>query len=292
MSAITEFTQQDRLTQAMQSCTGKLAVGLVQLRDADGIANHHGHAARSYIAELLLRQLSSLLRPEDHVIPFGEDRAWLILDNLLDANHLQLAGLKLNRIFAEPKDMDGTPTQLSVATGFVYVGRHTLNFAEVEECLAKAESACIEAYGNDQNFVIKNIDDDESQSNHWQINQMLSVAMEQHQISLDYQPKVHLADGCIAGAEALVRWRSEGTVIPPDEFLPALSEQAMWDLTIYIYRRALRDILDYEIEIPVAINVDPSSLKQSEMLDFFRRETALWGIQSSSRLPRPVLSWT
>ena len=269
----------DRLSDALAACSGKFAIGVVQLRDFEGIAAHHGNNARELVTETLLRQISLLLRPEDHLLPLDEDRACIVLDNLLDPNHLQLAGLKLNRLFEEPVDIDGERSTFSVVAGFVYAGRALFKFDEIMDVLRRAEGACIEAYSDPNGFVVKSLDDSESGDNHWQITQMLTHAMEQHHVTLDYQPKMHLADGQIAGAEALVRWRNDGAIIPPDEFLPALSEQTMWDLTIYLYRRVLRDILDYELELPIAVNLDPTSLKQPSMLEFFQRESTLWGIE-------------
>ncbi len=49
----------------------------------------------------------------------------------------------------------------------------------------------------------------------------LVKAIENHELVLYYQPKIHLGNGTLIGMEALIRWvRPDGTVVPPSEFIP------------------------------------------------------------------------
>ena len=105
--------------------------------------------------------------------------------------------------------------------------------------------------------------------------------MENHHITFDYQPKVDLDNGDLTGGEALMRWRDNGAIIPPEEYLAALNDETLWQLTVYGYRRVLREILDYNISVPVAFNIDTASLAQPDFLEFMTRETNLWGVPTS-----------
>jgi EAL domain-containing protein (putative c-di-GMP-specific phosphodiesterase class I) len=56
----------------------------------------------------------------------------------------------------------------------------------------------------------------------------LSRAIREHQMVLDYQPKVDLRTGKVVGAEALVRWRHPvDGVIAPDRFIPVAEETGL-----------------------------------------------------------------
>ncbi len=80
-----------------------------------------------------------------------------------------------------------------------------------------------------------NVDTSLSKSNtaqreRYSLEQSLRHAVERQELELHYQPIVDLADGSIAGAEALVRWNhpTEGR-IPPARFVPVLEEIGLID---------------------------------------------------------------
>lgn len=86
-------------------------------------------------------------------------------------------------------------------------------------------------------------------------------ALEDHEFSVYYQPKVALKTGKAACAEALVRWKlKSGGVIPPDRFIPVFENKFMIDqLDQYVFEdvcRFLRDRLDAgKCVQPVSVNV-------------------------------------
>ncbi|MEO7855212.1 MAG: EAL domain-containing protein, partial [Rubrivivax sp.] len=50
---------------------------------------------------------------------------------------------------------------------------------------------------------------------------------------LEYLPTVSLLDGRCIGAEALVRWRRDGVVVPPLEFVPIAENTPVIGLLTY-----------------------------------------------------------
>ena len=53
----------------------------------------------------------------------SEDRICVVFDELLDDNHVLLAGLKIERAFEEPFTFEATTLSLIVRAGFVYFGK-------------------------------------------------------------------------------------------------------------------------------------------------------------------------
>jgi len=55
----------------------------------------------------------------------------------------------------------------------------------------------------------------------------LGHAVERGELELHYQPQMDIASGRIIGAEALVRWRRDGTLVSPAEFIPAAEDTGL-----------------------------------------------------------------
>lgn len=88
-----------------------------------------------------------------------------------------------------------------------------------------------------------------------------------------YQPKVDLRDYSLRGAEALVRWRHEGTMIYPDDFIPILEQnQQIKLLDIYMLNHVCKDIkewLAHGKEVPqISINLSRASLGIPDLVGF------------------------
>ena len=274
----------DTIEAALTHSKGKCALAIVTLANLEDLEAQCGIESRNKLATEFHQRLQALLRPQDHFISASSDKAIIVFDELIDVHHLQLAGMKLHNVFAHPIPVNDQTAQFIVYGGFLYLARIATSILETKELLARAESALSQAKNQSQPnepFHIATLDDESVVENHWQIGMRLREAMQAHHIYMDYQPKIDLDNGSLAGAEALVRWRDKGVVLPPADYLPALQADMMWELTVYCFRRVLRDILDYEIDFPISVNLDPVTLNEPELVPFLKRETSLWGVPPS-----------
>jgi EAL domain-containing protein (putative c-di-GMP-specific phosphodiesterase class I) len=100
---------------------------------------------------------------------------------------------------------------------------------------------------------------------------------------LYYQPKVRLADGRAAGAEALIRWEHPSLgLVPPDEFIPLVEKTVLLrPLTHYVIETVLkqwREWADMGIRIPISINVSPRSLLDQELPEQVADQLRQWDV--------------
>lgn len=252
----------DKLHAAIHGCTGKYALCLLSMPDAPSD---------------MTQRVTSVLRPGDHLIVLAPGRIALVLDNLIDVNHAHLAGIRLQRTFStNARDAAQAP---AVTCGFAYAGRLHPEADTVSDLCTRAEAALESAARHKQCFEVYTLEDAATVDNHWQINLRVKTAIESHEIRLDYQPRIDLASGAVVGAEAIIRWRCEGEVIPPAQYLPALTNEVLWELTVYCYRRLLRELIDHDVQLPITMQVPVSCLMQIEFFEFVQRETHLWGIE-------------
>lgn len=86
-----------------------------------------------------------------------------------------------------------------------------------------------------------------------------------HEFEVWYQPKYDTVNGNVTGAEALVRWRQNGDLIPPFRFIPLFEKHGMIAaLDEYVFRnvceRQKRWLDEGRKILPVSINISRASL--------------------------------
>lgn len=105
--------------------------------------------------------------------------------------------------------------------------------------------------------------------------QEFDYALHHHQLSLNYQPIVHLKTGLVAGFETLMRWRHpEKGLISPAVFIPVaeqsglIIEASKWALKEAI--RALKRLeshVGHNEHIYMSVNFSPKDLADESFLD-------------------------
>jgi len=90
-------------------------------------------------------------------------------------------------------------------------------------------------------------------------------AITMHEFEVWYQPKYDTMEGSVTGAEALVRWRQNGELIPPYRFIPLFEKHGMIAaLDEYVFRHVCEQQKKWQEEgrvtMPVSINISRASL--------------------------------
>ena len=100
----------------------------------------------------------------------------------------------------------------------------------------------------------------------------LHRALERDELFLQYQPKIDLQRGTLAGFEALLRWRHpEYGVVSPEEFVPILEETGLIvPVGDWIVRTAVRQMASWHAaglpDIPVAVNLSARQFLQGDVV--------------------------
>lgn len=109
------------------------------------------------------------------------------------------------------------------------------------------------------------------------ISRDLKQALTTEQMSLRFQPQVHLASGRVAGVEALIRWQlPDGSFVPPDRFIPVAEQSGLINaLGDWVLQKALEatQILRSRgyTGIRMAVNASTSQFRQEHFLDNINR---------------------
>jgi EAL domain-containing protein (putative c-di-GMP-specific phosphodiesterase class I) len=262
--------------------SGNAAFAVVSLLNVNTLSGQFGLAFSTAAQQAFLERIENLLRETDRMLPLGTAKVCVVFDELVDDNHVLLAGLKLERAFEEPFSMDSDSSHLDVRAGFVYYGSsERLRDLEVEDLYRFAETALGHAIERNVCFEVSSEEAFAQMQRDWETNYELDKALKDHEITLDYQPKYRLDDGELVGAEAIVRWRKGGQIIPPQDFMPVLNESRLWDLTLYSLRRAFREMGGFGLDVPIAISVDGRVFQHPAFFNTVRSEINIWGMKSS-----------
>jgi predicted signal transduction protein with EAL and GGDEF domain/DNA-binding response OmpR family regulator len=115
----------------------------------------------------------------------------------------------------------------------------------------------------------------------------LQRALDRQELVLYYQPKVNVIDGTIAGAEALMRWKRGGELVPPGEFIAVAEESG---LIVPITEWAVREVCQQLARwadagmapVPVSVNISGRHLQHANLLEPV--EAALRGVRLDASL--------
>lgn len=102
---------------------------------------------------------------------------------------------------------------------------------------------------------------------------IMNTALEEKQFIVYYQPKFHISNNSICGAEALVRWiHPERGMIYPDKFIPVFERSGfIMKLDEYVWERVcsdMRENLDLGKKVlPVSVNISKINLYNPRLCD-------------------------
>ena len=123
-----------------------------------------------------------------------------------------------------------------------------------------------------------------------QLENDLRHALANHELSVNYQPKVRLTDRRICGFEALARWRHpQRGWIPPAEFIPVAEDTGLiHELDMWILRQACSQMRLWHIQYPsdpplaISVNLSPSQFAQPLLVEQVAEVLQETGLEPSS----------
>jgi diguanylate cyclase (GGDEF)-like protein/PAS domain S-box-containing protein len=182
-----------------------------------------GHEIGDYILSVIAKRLKTILKDNTIIGRLsGDEFAFLLLD-LRNAQHAEQLAKEVKHYIEEPievKDQLHTP---SLSFGVAMYPEHAKKTSELAMKAEKALSIA-RAHGGGGLEMYRHGTASETLERILLENE-LRKSVHLGQFHLDYQPKVNLRTGKLAGVEALVRWNHPDLGrIPPDKFIPVAEE--------------------------------------------------------------------
>jgi len=252
---------EDRLAHAVATAgrhQRSLAVLFIDLDRFKPVNDSLGHKAGDMLLREVAQRLDGIVRDSDTVARLGGDEFAIVLEGADEPEADQVAAKVLNAL-NDPFELDGHELHVGASIGISL-------FPEDGESLeALVQHADIAMYrsktagrGTYQFFAPEM---NQGAMERLAMENALRHAEEREELELHYQPQFSLADGHVAGAEALLRWRNpEQGLVSPGAFIP-LAEETGLILPIgkWVLRTACRQRAEWSAMVPddfvVAVNV-------------------------------------
>ena len=277
---------QDRVEQAINRARRqgeRAAVMIIDLDRFKEINDTLGHHCGDLLLEEIARRLRAALRDSDTVARLGGDEFAVLLPSVPDAVSAERVAIVLGSAISEPIVVEGLSLDTEASIGIALFPDHG---ADVTELLQRADVAMYTAKSESLPFSVYGSERDDYSPERLALVGELRRAIEQGELVLHYQPKVDLASGELAGAEALVRWQHpERGLLAPGEFIPLAEHTTLIKpLTLYVLERALEECGRWERDghmLSVAVNISARNLLDAEFADAVAASLERWGIAPS-----------
>jgi diguanylate cyclase (GGDEF)-like protein/PAS domain S-box-containing protein len=213
-----------------------------------------GHAVGDLLLDGVARRLESALRSADTVARLGADVFAVLLDDLRDPAEARAVAERVHEALAEPFSLQGRAVFATASIGIAGGGD-----GAAEVLLRDAETAMYRAKSRGR--ARSEIFDATMQATalaRLHLETDLRGAVEREEFELAYQPVVSLADGRIAGFEALARWRHpERGLLQPSEFIPVAEDTGLIvPIGRWVLRQACRQMRDWNRRYGAALSVN------------------------------------
>ncbi|KGI78108.1 putative bifunctional diguanylate cyclase/phosphodiesterase [Oleiagrimonas soli] len=260
---------------------GKMALVVIDIAGFTQINIAHGYEAGDRALRHLAAQLREVARTGDFVARIGDNRFALVLTQVLNHGHVELAIHKLQRLLETPMEVGERQVSLRIRAGAALCPEHA---SHAEFLMRQAETALIAARREHMPYKVLDMHAAPSLelSEQWQLEMEFEHAIERGELRMHYQPQVHLRSGRPIGAEALMRWnRRDGDPVSPEVFIPIAERIGkIKPLTIWALNTALRQASEWPKDhgsLSISLNLPSELAIQPDLPELVQNALQLWG---------------
>ena len=115
----------------------------------------------------------------------------------------------------------------------------------------------------------------------------LHKAIERQELVLHYQPKIDVRGAKMVGAEALMRWRRGGVLVPPVDFIPLAEETGLiTPLSEWAIREAARQARVWQDNFgfaeSIAVNLPSRLFERTDLVEYIHNAVTSYGVPHHS----------
>ncbi len=279
----------DRLAQMIKEAhrTGRRAALLfLDLDDFKKVNDTLGHEVGDELLIQAAERLRNAVRDADTIGRLGGDEFVLIVGGLTELSDAYLVAEKLLVLFRTPFRLGSRELVITVSLGIAIYPDDGDSPAEL---LRNADTAMYHSKEQGRNTYHSFTNNmNQGVSRRLALEEQLHGALENHELSLCYQPLVDIDNHSMIGAEALLRWHNPVLgAVSPAEFIP-VAEQTGLIVPIgqYVLNQALEMTAKWHEQsdrnFKIAINISPRQFFDTDLLKYIEQALQQSGVPTES----------
>lgn len=219
----------ERLSDAMRRVDnegGMLGLMYIDLDQFQNINDAFGHEVGDKVIQMASQRIQSCVRDGDTIARVGGDEFHVLMTDISNKDEAAKLAEVLLVALSSPYSIDGREIFSSASIG---VGTYPAQAATLSELMRNVDTAANNAKRDGRaNYKIYTPHMSEEVHRRVDIGHQLRRALENDELTLNYQAKVDLSSQRIIGAEALLRWSNESLgFVSPAEFVPIAEETGL-----------------------------------------------------------------
>ena len=276
----------ERLSQHLHAAAAsqsRLAVIACDLERFRAVNESLGRQAGDLLVSQFAQRLAKTVSDPDLIARIGPDQFAIVLPGVkseLDCAH-RLADIARDSL-GEPFRIGEHELQISARAGIALFPDHG---ADADALLRNAEAAVKKSKQTGDRLLFYEEAMTRRVAESLSLETRLRRAVKQEEFVLHYQPRVATETRRVVGVEALIRWQTDGKLVPPASFVPLLEETGLiLEVGDWALRRAVSEHQEWlreGIEAPrISVNVSPVQLRQKDFVPRVKR-----AVEGSSTRP-------
>ncbi len=262
----------DRLNQFLHSSNNDRIYGiiLIDIERFSYVNEVYGRQVGDKLLKSFSDNLKKLIPESGHVARLASNTFSILLSDISGGTELaNFIEQKLLPQADHPLVIDGNELKMSIRVG---VALTPMDGSDTETLIKNAEAALKSAKQSGDRYLFYTRDMNAQVAEKLILENKLKRALDENEFVLFYQPKIDLFNKKLCGLEALIRWRTDEGLVPPDKFIPILEETGLiLDVGKWVLRQACHDYQDWKQKglqpPPIAVNISPIQLKQTNFLE-------------------------
>lgn len=219
----------DRVGRALQRAQPHNTLVAVMFLDLDRfkyVNDTWGHAVGDLLLIKVAERLTNIINETDTVARFGGDDFTIVLENINNEEEVASTAQKILEMMLTPFDLNDHETFITTSIG---ISLYPNDAFDVETLLKNADAAMYRAKESGKNnYQFFTPQMNASTHQRLLLETQLRHALDRDELTLYYQPQIHLASGRIVGTEVLLRWHHPKMgMVSPQIFIPLAEETGL-----------------------------------------------------------------